>query len=172
MHNYNVIEALTEEYGSRLMKTLQQVCRCKHEYERNRELLRLLSINDRLSQCIKTKTPCNLGFIEVRTTRKFFGTQVVIVMNGRELSIDEFNKLISAAKFFKEWYENDCSIDIYMQPLIGADHYDQIKEFLVKNLDKLQTVCDGAIPSLSLNGLPIYVSNGIIKAMKELTRKA
>ncbi len=172
MHNHNVIEALTEEYGSRFMRTLQQVCRCKHEYKRNRELLGLLDVNDRLSQCIKTKTPCSLGFIEVRTTRKLFGTQVVIVMNGRELSIDEFNKLISSAKFFKEWYENDCSIDTYMQPLIGADHYDQIKEFLVKNLDKLQTVCDGAIPNLSLNGLPTYVSNGIIKAMKELTGKA
>ncbi|ADY01021.1 hypothetical protein VMUT_0811 [Vulcanisaeta moutnovskia 768-28] len=171
MHSYDAIKALTEEYRSRFVKVIQQICRCKREYERNRDLMNILSIGEDIIQCIKSKRPCDLGLIKVKIIKKFLNTQVIIVINNEEITVDEFNKLVASAKFFKEWYDNDCSIDSYMQPLIGADHYDEIKEFLAKNLEKLQYVCDNAMPGLDLNDLPIYVSNGITKAISDLVRK-
>ena len=133
--------------------------------------MNILSIGEDITQCIKSKKPCDLGFVKVKVIKKILNMQVIIVINNEEITIDAFNKLMASAKFFKEWYDNDCSIDSYMQPLIGADHYDEIKEFLLKNLEKLQSVCNNTVPNLDLNDLPIYVSNGITKAIGDLTRK-
>ena len=171
MRNYDVNEVLTEEYRSRFERVIQQICRCKSEYERNRELIKILSISDSVTECIKQRRPCDLGFVKVKVVKKFLGNQIIIVLNNEEINVDAFNKLIASAKFFKEWYDNDCSIDSYMQPLIGADHYDIIKEFLTKNLEKLQEVCNRVTPSLNLDDLPIYVSNGITRAINDLIKK-
>ncbi len=171
MRNNDAIEALIEEYRSRFTKVLQQICMCKHEYEKNKELLRFLGVDNEVTRCIKEKRPCNLGFIEVRINRKFLGSQVIILLDGKEISINELNRLLSSARFFKEWYESDCSVDTYMQPLIGADHYDAIRDFLTNNLDKLQAVCDGGNPSLNFNDLPTYVVNGMIKAVNDMIKK-
>ena len=171
MRSYDVTEALTEEYRSRFTRVIQQICRCKGEYERNRELIKVLSISDNVTECIRQRRPCDLGFVKVRVVKKLLGTQIIIIFNNEEISVDAFNKLIASAKFFKEWYDNDCSIDSYMQPLIGADHYDIIKEFLTKNLEKLQEVCNRVTPSLNLDDLPIYVSNGITRAINDLIKK-
>jgi len=54
--------------------------------------------------------------------------------------------------------------------MIGADHYDAIKEFLARNLEELRRVCDNAIPNLNLNGLPTYVANGIANAINDFAR--
>ncbi|GAB6946136.1 hypothetical protein JCM16161A_02660 [Vulcanisaeta sp. JCM 16161] len=171
MRNYDAIEALTEEYKSRFIRVIQQICRCKGEYERNRELMKVLSVSDNVIECVRQKKPCDLGFVKVKIVKRFLNTQVIIMLNNEEMTIESFNRLIASAKFFKEWYDNDCSIDSYMQPLIGADHYDAIKEFLTKNLEKLQYACDDKVPSLDLGDLPIYVSNGITRAINELVKK-
>ncbi|WP_054842603.1 hypothetical protein [Vulcanisaeta distributa] len=171
MHSYDAIEALTEEYRSRFVKVIQQICRCKGEYERNRELMRILEISNSITECVRQRKPCDLGFVKVKVVKKLINTQVIIVLNNEEITIESFNKLVASAKFFKEWYDNDCSVDSYMQPLIGADHYDLIKEFLTKNLEKLQYICDGKTPSLNLGDLPIYVSNGITRAINDLVKK-
>ncbi|WP_054854116.1 hypothetical protein [Vulcanisaeta distributa] len=171
MRSYDVIEVLTEEYRSRFVKVMQQICRCKSEYERNRELMKILAVSNDVAECIKQRRPCDLGFVKVKVIRKLLNTQVVIMLNNEEITIDSFNKLIASAKFFKEWYDNDCSMDSYMQPLIGADHYDLIKEFLTKSLEKLQYVCEGRTPSLNLGDLPVYVSNGITRAINDLVKK-
>jgi hypothetical protein len=170
MISHDAIDALTEEYESRFIRVLQQVCMCRREYERNKDLLRLLGIGDEVARCVKERRPCNLGFIEVRVVKRFLGHQVTVILDGREVSIDEVNRLLSTARFFKEWYDSDCSIDSFMQPMIGADHYDAIKEFLTRNLEELRRVCDNAIPNLNLNGLPTYVANGIANAINDFAR--
>ncbi len=171
MRNYDAIEALIEEYRSRFVKVLQQVCRCKSEYERNGELIKILGISDSVSECVKQGKPCDLGFVKVKVVKRWFSTQAVIVINNEEVDLEQFNRLVASARFFKEWYDNDCSIDSYMQPLIGADHYDIIREFLMRNLKDLQKVCNNVVPNLDLNELPTYVSNGIVRAINDLVKK-
>ena len=165
MRRYEAVDALIEEYASRFAKVLQQICTCKREYERNIDIVKLLSVGDEVVRCVRERRPCNLGFVEVRVIRKFLSQHVVIVVNGRELSVDDFNTLISRARLFSEWYDNDCSIDAYMYPIIGADHYDAIREFLRRNLKELEKVCSGERPSLDFDGLPTYVVGGIKNAV-------
>ncbi len=171
MRNYDAIEALTEEYKSRFVRVMQQICRCKVEYERNRGLIEILDISDRVIECVRQRRPCDLGFVKVRVVKKLLNTQVIIILNNEEMNVESFNRLVASAKFFKEWYDNDCSMDSYLQPLIGADHYDMIKDFLMKNLEELRYVCDNKIPNLNLGDLPVYVSNGIIRAINDLVKK-
>ncbi|MCG2880544.1 MAG: hypothetical protein L7G96_04385 [Vulcanisaeta sp.] len=165
MRRYEAVDALIEEYASRFTKVLQRICTCKREYERNIDIVKLLSVSDEVARCVRERRPCNLGFVEVRVIRKFLTQHVVIVVNGRELSVDDFNTLISRARLFNEWYSNDCSIDAYMYPIIGADHYDAIKEFLRRNLRELEKVCGGERPSLDFDDLPTYVVGGIKNAV-------
>nr|KJR72542.1 MAG: hypothetical protein TU36_01450 [Vulcanisaeta sp. AZ3] len=151
------------------MRVLQQICMCRHEYDSKRDLLRLLDVHNETTKCIREKKQCNLGFIEIRVVRRFLSSQVIIILDGKEVSAEEFNRLLSTARFFREWYESDCSVDAYMQPMIGVDHYDAIKEFLVRNLNELQSICFSSKPILNFENLPTYVVDGINRAVSDFT---
>ncbi|WP_069807540.1 hypothetical protein [Vulcanisaeta thermophila] len=170
-----VIKALIEEYKSRFINLIMHYCTCKREYEGKSELLDIINIESEVKRCIDERRECDLGKVKVYVNRKFLRTEVYLLVNGRRMSVSEFENLLVTLKSFMEWYNNDCTIDSIMTPLVGTDFFDDVRELISENVELLNRVCNGAavngdVINVGSYKLPGYVIQGFINALMDAPR--
>jgi len=158
-------KAVIEEYADRFARLLKRLCNCYEALRRNRWLIELLRLEGSVRRCIESRLPCDLGMVRVSFTGGLLKKRVMVIAGDRVMNIDEFNSLLSTARSFLQWYEDDCSSDILYLDLAGVDHAEEIIRFIKANKETLANVCEGKPVELTIKGVPDYVNEGLMRAL-------